>query len=110
VRQPPARPGRHLPLPLRPDRARIGDRRDRAGRDWFYAPAGQRQARPRVVTRLPGYCRHNSAAARALARHLRGEGFQSVDIDPGDPGAADFIVAWDATQGQAFDPSPLRDW
>lgn len=79
-------------------------------RDWFYAPAGQRQARVTTRGRLPGYRRHNSAAARALARHLRGEGFQSVDIDPGDPGAADLLAAWDATQGQAFDPSPLRDW
>jgi hypothetical protein len=41
--------------------------------------------------------------------HLRGEGFQSVDIDPGDPGAADLIAAWDATEGQTFDPTPLRN-
>ena len=60
--------------------------------------------------RLPGYRRHNSAAARALARHLCGEGFESVDIDPGDPGAAEHVAAWDATEGQTFDPSPLRDW
>lgn len=79
-------------------------------RDWFYAPAAQRQARVTTRGRLPGYRRHNSAAARALARHLRGEGFQSVDIDPGDPGAADLITAWDATEGQTFGPSPLRDW
>jgi hypothetical protein len=79
-------------------------------RDWFYAPAGQRQARVTTRDRLPGYRRHNSAAARALARHLRGEGFQSVDIDPGDPGAADLLAAWNATEGQAFDPSPPRDW
>jgi hypothetical protein len=57
-----------------------------------------------------GYRRHNSAAARALARHLRGEGFQVVDIDPGDPGAADLLAAWDATEGQTFGPSPQRDW
>jgi hypothetical protein len=60
--------------------------------------------------RLPGHSRHNSAAARALARHLRGEGFQSVDIDPADPGAADLLAAWDATEGQVPGPSPLRDW
>jgi hypothetical protein len=79
-------------------------------RDWFYAPAGRRQARVTTRGRLPGYRRHNSAAARALARHLRGERFESVDIDPGDPGAADLLAAWDATEGQTFDPSPLRDW
>jgi hypothetical protein len=79
-------------------------------RDWFYAPADQRQARVTTRGRLPGYRRHNSAAARALVRHLRGEGFQSVDIEPGDPGAADLLAAWDATEGQTFDPSPLRDW
>jgi hypothetical protein len=79
-------------------------------RDWFYAPAGQRQARVTTRGRLPGYRRHNSAATRALARHLRGEGFQLVDIDPGDPGAADLIAAWNATEGQTFDPSPPRDW
>ncbi len=79
-------------------------------RDWFYAPAGQRQAQVTTRGRLPGYHRHNSATARALARHLRGEGLQSVDIDPGDPGAADLIAAWDASEGQAFDPSPPRDW
>jgi hypothetical protein len=78
--------------------------------DWFYAPAGRQQARVTTRGRLPGYRRHNSAAARALARHLRGEGFQSVDIDPGDPGAAGLLAAWDATEGQTFDPSPLRDW
>jgi hypothetical protein len=70
-------------------------------RDWFYTPAGQRQDRVTTRGRLPGYRRHNSAAVRALARHLRGEGFQSVDIDPGDPGAADLHAAWDATEGQA---------
>ena len=76
-------------------------------RDWFYAPAGRRQVRVTTRGRLPGYRRHNSAAARALARHLRGEGFESVDIHPGDPGAADLLTAWDATKGQTFDPSPL---
>ena len=79
-------------------------------RDWFYAPAGRQQARVTTHRRAPGYRRHNSVAARALARHLRGEGFHSVDIDPGDPGAADLIAAWDATEGQTFDPTPLRDW
>jgi hypothetical protein len=79
-------------------------------RDWFYTSAGQRQARVTTRGPLPGYHRHNSAAARALARHLRGEGFDSVDIDPGDPGAADLLAAWNATEGQAFDPSPPRDW
>ena len=79
-------------------------------RDWSYAPAGQRQARVTMRGRLPGYRRHNSAAARALARHLRGEGFQSVDIDPGDPGAADLLAAWNATEGQASGPSPPPDW
>ena len=79
-------------------------------RDWFYAPAGQRQALVTTHRRLPGYSRHNSAAARALARHLRGEGFQSVDIDPADPGAADLLAAWDATAGQVPGPTPLRDW
>jgi len=79
-------------------------------RDWFYTPVGQRQARVTTRGRPPGYRRYNSAAARALARHLRGEGFQSVDIDPADPGAADLLTDWDATEGQAFDPSPLRDW
>lgn len=78
-------------------------------RDWFYAPVG-RQARVTTHRRLPGYRRHNSAAAAALARHLRGDGFQAVDIDLGDPGAADLLAAWDATEGQTFDPSPLRDW
>ena len=62
-------------------------------RDWFYAPAGQRQARVATCGRPSGYRRYNSAAARALARYLRGEGFQSVDIDPGDPGAADLLAA-----------------
>ena len=79
-------------------------------RDWFYAPADRRQARVTTRGRLPGYRRHNSAAARALARHLRGEGCQAVDIDPGDPGAADLLAAWDATEGQVSGPSPLRDW
>jgi hypothetical protein len=79
-------------------------------RDWFYASAGERQARVTTRGRLPGYRRHNSAAALALARHLRGEGFQSVDIDPGDPGAADLLAAWNATEGQTSGPSPLRDW
>ena len=81
-------------------------------RDWFYAPAGRRQQQARVTTRgrPPGYRRHNSTAARAPARHLRGEGFESVDIDPGDPGVADLLAAWDATQGQTSGPSPLRDW
>ena len=79
-------------------------------RDWFYAPASRRQVRVTTHRRLPGYRRHNSAAARALARHLRGEEFESVDIDPGDPGAAELVAAWDATEGQTFDPSPLRDW
>ena len=54
-------------------------------RDWFYAPAGRQQVRVTTRGRLQGYRRHNSAAARAFTRHLRGEGFQSVDIDPGDP-------------------------
>jgi hypothetical protein len=62
-------------------------------RDWFYAPAGRRQARVTTYRRLRGYRHHNSATARALARHLRSEGFQSVDIDPGDPGAAVLIAA-----------------
>jgi hypothetical protein len=62
-------------------------------RDWFYAPAGRRQARVTTYRRLRGYRHHNSATARALARHLRSEGFQSVDIDPGDPGAAGLIAA-----------------
>ena len=78
-------------------------------RDWSYAPAGQRQARVTTRGQMPGYRRHNSAAARALARHLRGEGFQSVNIDPGDPGAADLLAAWNATVGQTPGPSPLRD-
>lgn len=79
-------------------------------RDWFYAPASRRQVRVTTRGRLPGYRRHSSATARALARHLRGEGYESADIDPGDPGAAGLLAAWDATEGQAFDPSPLRDW
>lgn len=79
-------------------------------RDWFYAPAGQRQARVTTRSRLPGYRRHNSATAGALARHLRGAGFQAVTIDPGDPGAASLRAAFDATEGQTFDPSPVRDW
>lgn len=79
-------------------------------RDWFYAPVGQRQAKVTTRSRLPGHRRHNSATARALARHLRGEGFQAVDIDPGDPGAAGLRAGWDATEGQASGPSPPRDW
>ena len=79
-------------------------------RDWFYAPAGHRQARVTTRGRLPGYHRHNSATARALVRHLRGERFESVAIDPGDPGAAGLRAAWDATEGQTLEPSPLRDW
>jgi hypothetical protein len=78
--------------------------------DWFYAPAGRRQAQVTTRGRLLGYRRHNSASTRALARHLRGAGFQSVDIDPGDPGAAGLLAAWDAIEDQTFDPSPLRDW
>ena len=78
-------------------------------RDWFYAPAGQRRAQVTTRGRPPGYHRHNSAAARALARHLRGEGFQSLDIDPGDPSAADLLVPRDATKGQTFNPTPLRE-
>lgn len=78
-------------------------------RDWFYSPADERWVRVTTRGRLPGYRRHNSAAARTLARHLRGEGFQSVDIDPGDPGAAELVAAWDATEGQTSGPSPLRD-
>ena len=79
-------------------------------RDWFYAPATGQHAHVTTRLRRPGYRRHNSATAQALARHLRGEGFQSVDIDPADPGAADLLTAWDATEGQTFDPTPLRDW
>ena len=79
-------------------------------RDWFYAPAGHQQARVTTRGRLPGYRRHNSAAARALARHLRGEEFESVNIDPADPGAAGLLAAWDATEGQTPGPSPPRDW
>ena len=79
-------------------------------RDWSYAPATGQHAHVTTRGQLPGYRRHNSATAQAVARHLRGEGFQSVDIDPGDPGAADLLAAWDATQGQAFDPTPPRDW
>lgn len=79
-------------------------------RDWFYIPAGRRHVRVTTRRRLPGCRRHDSATARALARHLRGEGFRSVDIDPGDPGAAGLIAAWDATEGKTFAPTPLRDW
>ena len=79
-------------------------------RDWFYAPAAGQHVHVTTRCRQPGYRRHNSATAQALARHLRGEGFQWVDIDPGDPGAADLLAAWDATRGQAFDPTALRDW
>jgi hypothetical protein len=33
-----------------------------------------------------------------------------VDIDPADPGAAGLLAAWNATEDQAFDQSPPRDW
>ena len=77
-------------------------------RDWFHAPAA-RQAH--VITRHQRlrYHRHNLATVQALAWHLRGEGFQSLDIDPGDPSAADLLVPRDATKGQTFNPTPLRE-
>ena len=79
-------------------------------RDWFYAPAGQRQAQVTTRGRLPGYRRHNSAAARrARPASCAAKWFQPVDIDPGDPGAADLLATpGSRPSARTFGPSPLR--